>query len=229
MVERLPGTRVVLVRHGESNVTVARQVGGLATCSGLSPLGREQAGRLRDRLAASGELFHEGTSDAELTLYASSYPRAIETAEIIAPGLNVTDVKIEPGFGEQDPGPECDGLTFAAFVERYGRPDWETNPYGVSYPGGETVAAFDLRVGSALSDVLDRHSGGTAVVVCHGGVIDRVLRQMLRGPMSGVFELFTRNTSLTEFVLATSGKWRMVRYNDSAHLAGLPAYTPSAD
>lgn len=226
MVEWLPGTRVVLVRHGESNVTVARQVGGLATCSGLSDLGRLQAERLRDRLAATNELHHGPIDDAELTLYASSYPRAIETAEIIAPALGVSDLKIEPGFGEQDPGPENDGLLFSEFIERHGRPDWETNPYGQSYPGGETVAAFDLRVGSTLSDVLDRHSGGTVVVACHGGVVDRVLRQLLRGPTAGVFELFTRNTSLTEFVLASTGKWRMVRYNDAAHLAGLPAFTP---
>lgn len=225
MVERLPGTRLVLVRHGESQVTVDRVVGGLATCSGLSALGRQQAERLRDRLAHSGELFHAPPAETELALYASSYPRAIQTAEIIAPALGASDVKIEPGFGEQDPGPDCDGMTFADFLERYGRPDWETNPYGVSYPGGETVAAFDLRVGTTLSDVIDRHSGGTVVIACHAGVIDRVLRQLLRGPSSGVFELFTRNTSLSEFVLASSGKWRMVRYNDSAHLAGLPTHT----
>jgi len=229
MVERLAGTRVVLVRHGESQVTVNRVVGGLATCSGLSDLGRQQAARLHDRLARSGELADLAAGDSGLTLYASSYPRAIETAEIIAPALGLGDVKIEPGFGEQDPGPDCDGMSFADFVERFGRPDWETNPYGVSYPGGETVAAFDLRVGTALSDVLDRHSGGTVVVACHAGVIDRVLRQLLRGPSSGVFELYTRNTSLTEFVLASSAKWRMMRYNDAAHLAGLPPFTPRPD
>lgn len=226
MVERLAGTRLVLVRHGESQVTVDRVVGGLATCSGLSALGRQQAERLRDRLAASGELVHDAAADTELTLYSSSYPRAIQTAEIIAPALGVSDVKIEPGFGEHDPGPECDGMAFAEFLERYGRPDWESNPYGISYPGGETVAAFDLRVGTTLSDVIDRHSGSSVVIACHAGVIDRVLRQLLRGPTSGVFELFTRNTSLTEFVLASSGNWRMVRYNDAAHLAGLPAFTP---
>ncbi len=229
MVERLAGTRVVLVRHGESQVTVDRVVGGLATCSGLSPLGREQAERLRDRLAASAELVHGEAAGSALTLYASSYPRAIQTAEIIAPALGVSDVKIEPGFGEQDPGPDCDGLTFADFVERHGRPDWESNPYAVSFPGGETVAAFDLRIGTTLTDVVDRHAGSTVVVACHAGVIDRVLRQLLRGPSSGVFELFTRNTSLTEFVYAASGKWRMVRYNDAAHLAGLPAFTPRPD
>lgn len=221
VVERTSGTRVVLVRHGESVVSVDRVVGGLNTCSGLSALGRQQAERLRDRLFATGELNIEG----EFVLYASGYPRAIQTAETIAPALGGIEVRVEHGFGEQDPGPECDGLTFTEFLERHGRPDWETNPYGITYPGGETVAAFDLRVGTAMSGVLDRHDGGTVVVACHAGVIDRIMRQFLRAPTAGVFELHTRNTSLTEFVLASSGKWRMIRYNDAAHLAGLPLAT----
>jgi len=225
LAERTPGTRVVLVRHGESVVSVDRVVGGLNTCSGLSPLGRQQAERLRDRLAHTGELDIEG----ERALYASGYPRAIQTAETIAPALGGLEVLIEHGFGEQDPGPECDGLTYTEFVERHGRPDWETNPYGVTYPGGETVAAFDLRVGTAMSDVLDRHDGGMIIVACHAGVIDRILRQFLRAPTAGVFELNTRNTSLTEFVLASSGKWRMARYNDAAHLAGLALATPPVE
>ena len=49
-------TTLVLIRHGESNVTVNRVIGGYRTCSGLSELGRRQADRLRDRLATTGEL-----------------------------------------------------------------------------------------------------------------------------------------------------------------------------
>ena len=49
-------TRLVLIRHGESNTTVARVLGGPRTCSGLSELGRRQAERLRDRIAEAGEL-----------------------------------------------------------------------------------------------------------------------------------------------------------------------------
>jgi 2,3-bisphosphoglycerate-dependent phosphoglycerate mutase len=75
-------TRLVMIRHGESRVTVDRVIGGPRTCSGLSELGGRQVERLRDRLAETGEL--EAT-----VLYASSYARAIETAEMIAPVLGV--------------------------------------------------------------------------------------------------------------------------------------------
>ena len=45
-------TRVILIRHGESNVTVQRILGGEKSCTGLSELGQQQATALRDRLAA---------------------------------------------------------------------------------------------------------------------------------------------------------------------------------
>ncbi|HUF98814.1 MAG TPA: histidine phosphatase family protein [Ilumatobacter sp.] len=210
-------TRVVLVRHGESNATVSRTIGGPRTCTGLSDLGRLQAARLADRLAATGEV-------AADVLYSSGYPRAIETGEIIAPALGV-DLTFETGFGEHDPGPECDGLSFIDFVDRYGAPDWEHDPYGVTFPGGESIAEFDVRVGSTLSKAVHRHRGATIVVVCHGGVIDRIFRALLRQPSTGMFELNTGNTSLTEFVHVAPGKWQLVRYNDLAHLSGLPAAT----
>lgn len=213
-------TRVVLVRHGESNVTVRRVVGGPRTCDGLSALGIQQAERLRDRLAETGEL--EATH-----LIASAYPRARMTAEVIATALDL-EVAVEPDFGEHDPGPDCDGLSFAEFVDRYGMPDWESDPHSVTFPGGETIAEFDLRVGSAFSRTVRDLQGGTVVIVCHGGVIDGIVRTALRAPRTGIFELHTKNTSLTELVQVRPDRWRMVRYNDAAHLAGLPSETSRA-
>lgn len=218
MNDDFPQTRVILIRHGESQVTVDRVIGGPRTCRGLSELGVRQAGRLRDRLAESGEI-------EPSRLIASAYPRARETAEIIAPAFGL-DVTIEPGFGEHDPGPDCDGMTFGDFVDRYGMPDWESDPYAQTFPGGETIAEFDVRVGAALSATVAAHRGATLVVVCHGGVIDGVMRYALRTARTGLFELHTKNTSLTEIVQIRPDRWRLLRYNDAAHLVGLPAETP---
>lgn len=218
MSEAVAPTRVVLVRHGESQVTVRRVIGGPRTCSGLSDLGRDQAARLADRLTTTGEM-------AATVLYSSGYPRAIETAELIAPALGLP-VTIDRGFGEHDPGEECDGMSFTDFVARFGMPDWDTDPHAVTFPGGETVADLHHRVGSTLSRVVHEHAGGAIVVVCHGGVIDAAFRALLGLPMTGGFELHTINASLTELVRARPDRWRLVRYNDAAHLAGLPQETP---
>ena len=213
-----PPTRVVLVRHGESNVTVRRVVGGPRTCDGLSQLGVQQAERLRDRLADTGEV--EATH-----LVSSAYPRARQTADVIAPALGLA-VVVESGFGEHDPGPDCDGMTFQEFVDRYGMPDWESDPHAATFPGGETIAEFDLRVGATLSRTVREHQGGTLVIVCHGGVIDGIMRTALRAARTGGFELHTKNASLTEIVQVRSDRWRLIRYNDAAHLAGLPPESP---
>ena len=136
------------------------------------------------------------------------------------------DVAVEPGYGEHDPGPECDGMTFQEFVDRFGMPDWESDPHAVTFPGGETIAEFDLRVGATFARTVREHQGGTIVIVCHGGVIDGIVRTALRAPRTGVFELHTKNTSLTEIVQVRADRWRLIRYNDAAHLAGLPPESP---
>ena len=214
-------TTLVLIRHGESIVTVNRVIGGFRTCTGLSELGRQQADRLRERLASTGEL-------AADVLIASDFRRAIETAEVFAPAFAPLEIEFDPGFGEHDPGPEIDGITFDAYVERFGSPDW-TDPHADVFPGGETIAAFHARVGEALARVFDEHRGSCIAVACHGGVIDAAFRHLLRAPSTGSFELHTLNTSITEFVSAQDGAWRLRRYNDVAHLHGLPTETPRAE
>lgn len=196
-------------------------IGGPRTCSGLSPLGRLQADRLRDRWATNEEF----TADV---LLASQYPRAIETAEIVAPSLGNLSVVRDDGFGEHDPGPECDGLTYKEFMERsdVGMGAWDAgDPFVTTFPGGETVAAFQYRVGSAIRRTLDMYGGQTIVIACHGGVVDSVLRFALKAPSMGVFQIHTLNTSVTELELIKPNLWRLIRYNDTAHLAGLPAST----
>ncbi len=155
----------------------------------------------------------------------SAYPRARETAEIVMSGLRFDSLEVVPEFGEHDPGPDCDGLTYDEFTNRFGDPDWENDPYGVTFPGGETIAEFQIRIGRAVRSLMDRVGSGTALVVCHGGVIDTVLRQALRTAGTGIFEIHTKNTSITELEVVRLGRWKIVRYNDAAHLAGLPEMT----
>lgn len=212
-------TTLVLIRHGESNVTVNRVIGGFRTCTGLSPLGQQQAERLRQRLTGTAEL-------ATDVLIASNFQRAIETAEILAGSFADLEVEIDADFGEHDPGPEIDGMSFVSYVERFGSPDWSGDPHQDVFPGGETAAQFHLRVGAAISRTVRERAGRTIVVVCHGGVIDAAFRHLLRAAPTGSFELQTLNTSITEFRQAPSGLWRLTRYNDAAHLSGLPAESP---
>ncbi len=216
-------TRLVFVRHGESQVTVDRVIGGHRTCSGLSALGRLQAERLRDRWTANPEF------QAALVV-ASQYPRAQETARIVLPALGDLPLQIDAGFGEHDPGPICDGMTYTEYVERFSPPQGgfhDDDPFASIFPDGETVAAFAFRVGAAVRRLTeaDGEASSTIVVFCHAGVVDTVLRQALKAPATGAFEIRTLNTSITEVELVRANRWRLHRYNDAVHLAGLPAET----
>ncbi len=210
----MSSTRLVLVRHGESRATIERFVGGPRSCTGLTDHGRLQAEALRNRLSAGHDV--EATA-----LFASNFPRALETANIIAPSIGSLPVSVDSGWGEHDPGPDCDGMTYDEFIERFGMPRWDGDPHDVVYPGGETIAQFHDRVMESLRRTVRQHEGGTVVVSCHAGVIDAVMRNTLHMHQTGKFELHTQNTSLTELLHVQGSKWRLVRYNDSAHLHGL--------
>jgi probable phosphoglycerate mutase len=205
--------------------TTERRVAGSRTCAGLSPLGFEQAARLRDRLAAG----HEPHIDHFLT---SPIQRARETAEVVNEAVKLP-LDVDEELEEHRPGDQADGMTFDDIIAAWGPPPVDGVVYEPYLPGGESLAAFHFRIGSALHRVVQRNLGRTVLVSCHGGVVDVAMRQLLGLPTRGAFDLWTLNTSITEFAAnhdagVVPGRWRLVRYNDSAHLAGLPAETPPA-
>lgn len=215
-------TRIFLVRHGESRATVERFVGGPRSCTGLTDHGRVQANALKMRLLQE--------KNTEVTaIFTSNFPRAIETASIISPALGSLPLVVDAGWGEHDPGPDCDGMTYDSFISRFGQPRWDGDPNDVIYPGGETIAEFHDRVMDTLRRSVAAHVGGTLMVACHAGVIDAVMRHTLQMHQTGKFELSTVNTSLTELVHVQGSKWRLLRYNDSAHLANITSAIPAKD
>ena len=207
------------MRHGESNATVERIIGGPTSCTGLSPLGQQQAAALGQRWAETSEIQAD-------VLISSEYTRAIETATYLAPALGSLPVVQVHDVGEHFPGPVCDGMTYEDYVDQFGGESWEANPYERGFPGGETLAVFQHRIATAIAAIMAEHKDKTVVIVCHGGVIDRAVRLLLHSPPNGLFEISTVNTSITEFLNVRDNTWRLIRYNDAAHLAGLPKATP---
>lgn len=220
----MTSTRLLLVRHGESVVTVKRIMGGERTCEGLSELGVRQAEALRDRWKVDPP----GVD----VLCASTLPRAYETAAVLNEGLGGLPIHTYTDLVEHRPG-EADGMAFSKLEDAYGPFDFHGRPHKPFAPGGETIHEFHHRASRALEAVIDDHGGHTIAVVCHGGVIDVAFRYFLDLPRRGQFDLWTLNTSITEFDVDDSGdrrgRWRLVRYNDHAHLAGLPTETQRVD
>src|SRR5712692_9494422 len=98
-------THLYLIRHAEMS-----PMKGFLRDEGLSPLGRLQAERLRDRLAATQEIKAD-------VLISSTFLRARQTAEIIAPALDLVPLP-DDDIQEMRPGEAC-GLPVKEFREKY--------------------------------------------------------------------------------------------------------------
>ncbi len=209
-------TTLVLVRHGEARAGVERFVGGDTGCKGLTERGREQAARLRDRLARTGEL-------APDVVLASTLPRAIETAEIVRAAFDASvPFATDRDYCEQHPG-ECDGMTVDAAERVYGLID-DADPDKLISPGGESRRLFDTRIERATSALLEQYAGQTVMLFTHGGFVYGATMLLLGAP--GIAELVPnwrppQNTSLTTISIDAPGaRPLLVRYNDATHLDG---------
>ena len=133
--------RFYFLRHGETDGNATGIVQSPSTP--LNGRGRGQAG------AAAAKLAERGIE----RMAASSYPRAYETAQIVARRLAVP-MDATPGLGER------------LFGELAGRSalelDWRARP-----AGGETLEGFIRRARAGLEAAL--RGGGLACIVSHGG------------------------------------------------------------
>jgi probable phosphoglycerate mutase len=206
---------VVIVRHGEAACNAEDFIGGHLGCRGLTGRGVTQARALAERLKRTGEMADAGA------LYTSVLPRAIETAEIVAPALpaELGVPRQSCDLCERHPG-EADGLSWVEFESRYQRSSLPgEDPDAPLSPGGESWVDFVARASAALVSLALAHPGELVVVVAHGGVVDASMISFLGLPSHGAgVRLHAENASITEWH-HTGRMWRLVRYNDAAHLA----------
>jgi probable phosphoglycerate mutase len=208
--------RLILVRHGDAYAGFHGVIGGPTGCRGLTDLGRRQAEALRDHLSATGRVRGD-------VLIASTLPRAIETADIIGPGLGIETSGRECDLCEVHTG-EADGLEWAEYGRRYGSFDMEVEPDRVFAPEGESWNSFHERVAQMLARVAGAYQGQTVVAVCHAGVIMASVRLLLGMPRSGRAgaALKPANTGLTEWEHDEErGQWVLHSFNEAVHLLGL--------
>lgn len=212
-------THFYFIRHGEPiGYQDGRAIGIIDP--GLAPLGVTQARRLRDRLAATGEIRAD-------VLISSPLRRARETAEIIAPALGLP-VVIDDEVQEFNLG-EAEALTDEEIRARGGGFDIQQEPFRQVAPGGDSWAGFVMRVWGAFDRLIRRCEGQTVVIVCHGGVIEAAFLYFLGLSPLRRLHIGSPPTGITCWVKdiyygqSEKPEWRLVSYNDQAHLLGIDA------
>ncbi len=164
---------MLLVRHGQSEWNARGRWQGQADPP-LSALGREQARAAVARL---------GVVDL---IVASDLDRALTTAALLAEGLGVGPVLVEPRLRERSAG-EWSGLTRAEIDEQWpGYLAERRRP-----PGFEPHDQLRARVRDALDDIARAQAGAEVLVVTHGGVV-YVLEEEAGLPFSRLGNLSAR-------------------------------------
>jgi broad specificity phosphatase PhoE len=206
-------TRVLLVRHGQSQGNAERRFGG-HTATPLSALGHRQAE------ATARALAREGVT----AVYSSDLLRAVQTAEPLARAAGL-EIRRTPALRERSVG-LMEGLTFeeaaAAHPEEYAallRRDFEH-----VLAGGESYRQLLDRAAAGLDRAVEQHRGGTVALFSHTGTICILVLHLmgaLDAPHLKPVWLSSSNCGVTRFSIEHGGLVRLTAANDTRHLSGL--------
>ncbi|MCX2753415.1 MULTISPECIES: histidine phosphatase family protein [unclassified Gordonia (in: high G+C Gram-positive bacteria)] len=199
-------TRLILLRHGQTPLSVERRYSGRGNPD-LTDEGRRQA-----RAAAARVVREEGIA----AIVTSPLRRARSTAEEVA-ALTGIDVVEHPGLIENDFG-DWEGLTFTEASQR--DPDlhraWLSD-ITVPAPGGESFTQVAERIDATKTELLQKYPGQTVVLVSHVTPIKTLLQDALGVGPELLFRLHLdlASVSIAEYFDDGGSVVRLV--NDAAH------------
>ena len=204
-------TKLILVRHGESEANFKRICGG-QTDFPLTDLGRRQAD-------SAGEALKNTKIDFA---YSSDLSRAYETGCIIAKHHNlsvITDVRLRE-------------IHRGIFESRYLK-DLEkeypeqfyvlmhNKPYA-DIEGGESTEQVQERVVDAITEIAQNHPDKTVLIAFHATALRYFCAKVAKISKDKIVEKMPlcKNAALT-YVNYENGKFEIVKYNEHEHIKNM--------
>jgi broad specificity phosphatase PhoE/ribonuclease HI len=198
-------TRLLLLRHGQTELSVQRRYSGRGNPA-LTDLGRRQAEAAAEYIARRGGIAAVITSPLQ---------RAYDTAAAVAKALK-TDVVVDDDLIETDFG-DWEGLTFAEAADRDPElhPNWLRDTT-IAPPAGESFASVQDRVRRARDRIVDEYAGATVLVVSHVTPIKTVLQLALDAGPNILYRLHLdlASLSIAEFYPDGKASVRLVNQTD---------------
>ncbi|MCI0529366.1 MAG: histidine phosphatase family protein [Nitrospira sp.] len=200
--------RLLLIRHGESELNSVGIFQGGDLDPSLSPLGREQARALGNRLKWDGVK----------SIYSSTLKRAIETAEEIAQICGLTSQPIldlhEFDYGSFTGQPINETILgeFNKIIDR-----WKAGEIDLPIPGGESPVVAEARALPVMRSLIEKHSADVVAVVAHAQINRVILTSLLGMDLSRHREIHQNNASLSILDI-NSAQITSVVINDISHL-----------
>lgn len=211
----MPATRLYLVRHGATNMTAEDRFSG-ETGAELSDEGRAQAARLAERLA----------SERIVAVYTSPLSRAMETARIVAAGMDLRPVPID-GLREISHG-HWEGLRRQDVEARFGAEYamWEEDPFTSAPEGGESGVAVLARALPVLRQIVASHPGERVLAVSHKATIRLVLSSLLGIDARGYRDRLDQAPACLNVIdFVDPVRARLMLFNDTSHYHPGPSPT----
>jgi ribonuclease H / adenosylcobalamin/alpha-ribazole phosphatase len=200
-------TRLLLLRHGQTELSVQRRYSGRGDPA-LTELGRRQAEAAARYLAQRGGI---------AAVISSPLQRAYDTAAAAAQGLGL-DVTIDDDLIETDFG-AWEGLTFTEAAER--DPElhrrWLRDT-SIEPPGGESFDDVMARVCRARERIVERYQGATVLVVSHVTPIKTLLRLALDAGPGILYRLHLDLASLSIAEFYSDGVTSVRLVNQTGYL-----------
>ncbi len=201
-------TRLLLLRHGQTELSVNRRYSGRGNPP-LTEVGRRQADAAAHYLGRVGGITAVVSSPLQ-----RAYDTATAAAKVLGLDVTVDDDLIETDFGEWE------GLTFGEAAQRdpglHGQwlRDTSVSPPG----GGESFDAVAERVRRARAKIIADYGDATVLVVSHVTPIKTVLRYALDAGQGILYRLHLdlASLSIAEFYPDGGSSVRLV--NQTAYL-----------
>jgi probable phosphoglycerate mutase len=148
------------------------------------------------------------------SLFVSPMVRARETAAPLSARRGL-EALVHDGVAEFDK--DSDSYVPMEELKASGDPRWQEIVDGGYFGDGDlTPAQFQATVVDAVEEVIAAHAGGTAAIVCHGGVINAYVAHVL-----GIDDLLFFEpgyTSINRIRASRRGHRMVVSLNETAHL-----------
>ncbi|MEU5829957.1 bifunctional RNase H/acid phosphatase [Micromonospora tulbaghiae] len=202
-------TRLVLVRHGETERTVQKRYSGRGDVP-LTERGRAQARATAARVAA--------LAPSVAAVVSSPLSRCTATAEAVAAQVGNPPVRTDDDLIECDFG-VWEGHTFAEVREGWAAElDAWLASTRVAPPKGESFVTVAERTGRAVDRLRSAYPGETVVVVSHVSPIKLVLRDALAAGDAFLHRLYLDTAGISVLDLYPDGGVAVRSVNDTSHL-----------
>jgi probable phosphoglycerate mutase len=200
------GTKITIVRHGETEWNKTMQLQG------------HKDSPLTEKGMAQAELLAETIKLRKFDiLITSDLGRAIHTAQIINKNLKL-NIIIDRNLRERAFG-IMEGLTREEISVKYKDvfDGYMQRHVTFEIPEGESLTEFNIRILEAFQQISRSYKNKTILMVAHGGVLDCVIRRVFNMELGADRPFSIFNTSVNTITI-DGERWVLEEWGNTEHL-----------